>query len=78
MGVAMTSAQALPLLRAEIASMEAEGQPFRPEEWAIVVCDCTQAEGFLLAAELGTRLAHGPAVYPCGSFLLKRLPEAVQ
>lgn len=74
----MTAEQALPVLRAEIAALEASGRPFVAAEWAVVVCSCTQAEGALVAITLGTRIAHGPGAFPCGVFLLQHLPPEVR
>lgn len=73
----MTSDQALTLFREEIAALEASGTPFVPDRWSLVTCDCTQADGMLIATALGIRLAFAPGAFPCGSFMLAQLPEDV-
>ncbi len=73
----MTAEEAIPALRETIAELQAGGLTFEPSGWAIVVCTCTQAEGMLVACALGTRLAHGPGAFPCGTFLLRQLPAGL-
>lgn len=74
----MTADEVLPVLRLEIAEIEASGASWVPDEWAVVVCDCTQADGAIVAAALGTRLAFAPGAFPCGAFLLRHLPPEVR